>query len=125
MQSIDSRTYYAHRLAWLYVHWCWPAEQLDHINGVRSDYRIANLREATHAQNHQNQGVRKNNTSGATGVYWDAELGKWYARIMVEGKSLHLGTFAEKSKAIEARADAKAKCHPFNPVATDAARSPA
>src|SRR5690242_16986610 len=45
------RRYFAHRLAWYYVHGRWPREVLDHINRVPGDNRISNLREATHAQN--------------------------------------------------------------------------
>ena len=41
---IDGRYYYSHRLAWLYQFGEWPSEDLDHINGVRDDNLIANLR---------------------------------------------------------------------------------
>ena len=44
--AIDKKEYFVHRLAWLYVHGCWPTEDIDHINGDPSDNRIANLREA-------------------------------------------------------------------------------
>lgn len=46
--------YLAHRLAWFYVHGVWPHPVTDHINGNKSDNRIANLRQATHKENAQN-----------------------------------------------------------------------
>jgi hypothetical protein len=53
---IGGRSRREHSLAWLYVHGHWPADELDHINRVRDDNRIANLREVTHAENMQNTG---------------------------------------------------------------------
>jgi hypothetical protein len=49
--KVDGKSYKAHRLAWLMTHGEWPAEQIDHINGVRTDNRIVNLREASKKQN--------------------------------------------------------------------------
>jgi hypothetical protein len=54
MIAIDWRTYPAHRLAWLCVHGCWPVDQIDHVNGIRTDNRIANLREAIRNENNEN-----------------------------------------------------------------------
>lgn len=66
--------------------------EVDHINGDKSDNRISNLRLATHQQNLANCKNRKNNTSGCKGVTRHFD-GRWRARIMVGGKSLHLGLF--------------------------------
>lgn len=40
--GVDCNRYYSHRLAWLYVYGVWPKDQLDHINGIPNDNRIAN-----------------------------------------------------------------------------------
>ena len=69
---INCRPYKAHRLAWLYVHGYFPREernQLDHIDGNRSNNRIENLRESSYAENNKNQGMKSNNTSGVNGVH--------------------------------------------------------
>ena len=78
--QIDGRAFLAHRLAWLYVHEVWPQGQIDHINGVKADNRIANLREATASQNGQNRrGSQINNGSGLLGVYPHDASGRWRA----------------------------------------------
>jgi hypothetical protein len=95
---IDGRRYYAHHLAWLYVHGEWPPSELDHINGVPDDNRIANLRLATPSQNQWNQGNRKNNTSGFKGVGWHRRR-RWRAQIGINGRYIHLGYFATPEEA--------------------------
>lgn len=82
-----------HRLAWLYVHGRFPVGT-DHINGITSDNRISNLREATQKQNLQNQkGPQKGNASGFLGVYLDKRKKKWRAQIRVSGEKVYLGIF--------------------------------
>jgi hypothetical protein len=62
--GVDGRIYYAHRLAWLYVHGEWPVASIDHVNCDRCDNRLANLRPATKAQNAAN--ARKRTDTSAT-----------------------------------------------------------
>ena len=100
---LQSQRYQAHRLAWLYVYGEWPEDQIDHINRNRSDNRIANLREVTHKQNHQNKSKRSDNTSGHPGAYWDKQSAKWRAQIRHNQKLIHLGHFATIEEAVAAR----------------------
>lgn len=71
----------AHRLAWACAFDEWPAFQIDHINQIKTDNRLTNLRSVTNAENHRNMPMRKNNTSGVTGVYLDKRNGKWVSRV--------------------------------------------
>lgn len=80
---IDGKKYQAHRLAWLLHTGEFPPDQIDHINGIRTDNRIANLRSATSQQNNQNAGKKRSNTSGYKGVNLHKQSGKWVARIRV------------------------------------------
>lgn len=117
--GIDQRLHKAHRLAWLYVHGVWPTDQLDHINNIRHDNRIANLREATNAENGQNRVKRVDNTTSKTGVCWYIKYNCWQARITVMGKRIHLGYFAKWEDAVDARTKAKSEHHKFNPADTN------
>jgi HNH endonuclease len=106
---IDGRLYLAHRLAWLYVHGECPAGEIDHINGVKDDNRIVNLRPATDAQNRWNIDRHKNNKSGFKGVARDSRrlARPWKAGITVNGRRIRLGQFRtaeEASAAYEAAA---------------------
>lgn len=94
---IDGQAYKAHRLAWLLHTGAWPKEQIDHINRIRDDNRIENLREATKSQNQINSGIYKNNKSGYRGVYFAD--GRWVAGSTKNGKSYCLGRFATAEEA--------------------------
>jgi hypothetical protein len=109
---IDYVTYRAHRLVWLYVYGRWPVGQIDHRNGVTSDNRLSNLREATPAQNSQNRKRCSTNTSGFTGVHWHARKRRWGARIGTKT----LGYFRSAEEANAVRVAAKAAAHTFQPV---------
>ena len=111
--KVNGRLHLAHRLAWLYVHGEWPKGHLDHIDRNQTNNAIGNLRPCSHAENHQNTGVRSDNTSGATGVSFNAKSGKWLAYINVNGKRVRLGLFASLGAAVLARATAKRKHHAF------------
>lgn len=71
---IDKINYKCHRLAWLYTYGCWP-DNIDHINGNRSDNRIENIRSVSAHENTKNQKIRSDNTSGFTGVSY--YKGRW------------------------------------------------
>jgi hypothetical protein len=102
--AVEGRKYMAHRLAWLYTHRRWPTEEIDHINGVRSDNRLVNLREATPSQNQANKAMRRDNTSGAKGVTWDKSRSDWIAAIHVNGSRKYLGRFSSVEEASAAYA---------------------
>lgn len=100
--GLDKKNYLAHRLAWLYMTGKWPPDQIDHINGDRSDSCFSNLRLATHAENMRNSKLNKNSSSGVKGVYWSTEKKIWVARIYVDNCAIHLGLFTDIEDAATA-----------------------
>ena len=97
-----------HRLAWLYVYGEWPKGQIDHINGIRDDNRIANLRDVTAQVNRQNMRLARGVT-GFLGVsmhhkQFRAEIGHNY-------KAIVLGTFSTAEEAHQAYLAAKRQLH--------------
>jgi HNH endonuclease len=113
--KINDRAHLSHRLAWLYAHGEWPAAQIDHINGIRSDNRLVNLREATPGENQQNVAAHRSNPSRRLGVAWDKRARKWRARIKINRKEIYLGLFENIEDAADARAKAKTTMHKFQP----------
>jgi hypothetical protein len=80
-----------------------PGFEVDHRHGRRCDNRLNKLRVATHMQNRRNSGKRYDNTSGHKGVTWRKSREKWQAQIGVAGKTVWLGEFDSKYKALVAR----------------------
>jgi len=89
----------SHRLAWFYVPGFFPEQELDHINRIRSDNRIENLRLASRSENAKNKEKSKANTSGFKGVSQQKKTGKWVAHIKINGKNKHIGTFESPKRA--------------------------
>ncbi len=88
-----------------------PDGQVDHINGNGLDNRRCNLRVVSVSQNACNRRTPANNAHGLKGVGWDNSAGKFRARIMVNGKRVHLGHFETADTAYDAYAKAAAEMH--------------
>lgn len=109
---INEKCYLAHRVIWAIVHGEWPNGEIDHIDHVRGNNRIDNLRVVAPGENARNNTLRRDNTSGISGVF--CRDGKWQASIRVRGRKQHLGTFTDLGKAIAARKAAERE-HDFHP----------
>lgn len=108
--GIDGKYYFGHRVAWFLHFGVWPKGQIDHINGVKADNRIVNLRDSTQTENMQNgREPRKHNKTGLLGV--SENKGKFQAEILVAGKRMFLGTFTSPFAARDAYLEAKRKHH--------------
>jgi len=104
------KQYLAHRLAWLYSYGKWPAMYVDHINGIKSDNRLANLRDVSHSENLQN--LRQANFDNRAGLLGVVTTRRGIcAQIVVNGKSMFLGYFATPELAHEAYIEAKRLHH--------------
>ena len=87
--SIDLHQYRGHRLAWLWMTGEWPPNEIDHIDGDRSNDRWSNLRLATSLQNKGNSAGR-NRLKGAS---YDKVNCKWLAQIKENSKTINLGRY--------------------------------
>ena len=84
---------------------------IDHRNHDGLNNQKENLRICTTAQNAHNSGMRKHNTSGYKGVFWNKSTRNWTAKIGVNNKRFHLGVFTNKHKAAKAYNEAAVKLH--------------
>ena len=111
--TINYSRYRLHRLAWFLTYGTMPSKHIDHINGNRSDNRIANLREATVSENLQNQKkATTRNKLGVLGVSY--KKGAYEPKIRVNGKDLYLGRFQSIKEASAAYIKAKRLHHSYN-----------
>jgi len=107
--TIDKKKYMAHRIIWAYVYGFWPKNHIDHINHIRSDNKLLNLREATSQENSRNASIRKDNTSGIAGVNLVKPTNKWGVFIKPYDKNLYLGSYDDFFEACCARLSASNK----------------
>jgi len=96
--QLDDKSYLTHRISY-YMGAGVEPEQVDHINGVKDDNRLENLRSVSSRENSLNQKKRSTNTSGVMGVTYHIVKEKWQARL----SQVYLGTFSDKVDAIYAR----------------------
>ena len=111
-----------HTLAWVYYYGRWPHPMIDHINRIKTDNRICNLREVTVKQNCENRsfGYSKSELpkSGFKGVHWIKASNKWKASIGHDRKVICLGLFDDPAIAFSKYKEAAEKLHTHNSVIT-------
>lgn len=93
------KKYYAHRVAWFLTYGEWPQE-IDHINGDRSDNRLCNLRACTKFENARNSPKRAHSKQPYKGVRWSS-TNSWQARIRHNNQAITIGYFATAREAYE------------------------
>jgi hypothetical protein len=90
--GIDGVHHFEHRLAWLYVYG-WMPPEVDHRDLDRSNNKILNLRPSTRPQNCANTRARSNNKSGIKGVSFHRRAGRYFARLVKDGRAISLGYY--------------------------------
>lgn len=106
----DGREHKVHRIIWDIVNGKIPSGLfVDHINHIRNDNRIENLRLVNRQGNAMNQSLRKTNKTGVLGVSWVPRLSKYVARMGVDGYEYHIGCFDSIEEAARARKSEEVK----------------
>jgi hypothetical protein len=100
---------YNHQLTWLWFHGTWATFEIDHLNQIKDDNRVENLRDVPRSINTRNSSLRRDNITGYVGVQ---PHGRGFrSSTTANGKTVHHGTFPTIEEAAEARADYTA-AHP-------------
>ncbi|RKM32205.1 HNH endonuclease signature motif containing protein [Moraxella catarrhalis] len=100
--SLFGKRYLEHRLAWFYVHGEMPKHEIDHINQIRDDNRISNLRQVTHSENQRNK-TRKDSRVDEIGIWWCRRRKRYIAEISLNRKKVYQKSFTDIDEAISAR----------------------
>jgi hypothetical protein len=100
--KLYGRKYLEHRLIWCWVHGDYPSQHLDHINHIRDDNRIINLREVTISENARNR-LTRNSRTGEKGIWYCRRRKRYIAEIVLNGKKIYQASFEDPDEAIKQR----------------------
>lgn len=104
--NLDGKVYLAHRVIWTMVHGDFGDNDIDHINGNRSDNRLENIRSVSRTVNLRNSANSRKGEIAVCGVSRHNATGKYRAYVGIDGKQVHLGFFDNVEDAIAVRAEA-------------------
>jgi|AntAceMinimDraft_18_1070375.scaffolds.fasta_scaffold53668_4 phosphotransferase system IIB component len=107
--KINQIRYRLHRLAWFVCYGKWPSQQIDHINGIKDDNRLCNLRLANNSENNCNRPAQSNNLLGVRGVRFNNN--RYQALICKDKKQIVLGSFKTLMEAQHAYQTAAKELH--------------
>lgn len=108
--QVNGKIYGNHRLIFLMHHGYLP-DEVDHIDLNKSNNKIENLRPAMIGENQRNVSIRKDNTSGAKGVYWNKSAKKWVVQVRLKGKNGYFGLYEDIEIAKKVATEARKKYH--------------
>lgn len=106
--KVDGVPYKAHRLVWAW-HYNETPKMLDHINGIKDDNRIENLRICNDSENARNKTKYKTNSTGYANVVWNKNNNNYNVQISVNKKRLHIGAFNDLELAALVAEEARSK----------------
>lgn len=108
--NLDSKSYSIHKVIYC-MHTGEMPIVVDHINLVRDDHRIENLRAADHHTNNYNKGVQKNNKLGMKNICWSKQNKKWWVQVRAKGKTVVSKMFDDLELAQLVAYEARDKFH--------------
>lgn len=91
-----------HRLIWCLVYGAFPKHEIDHINQIRDDNRLANLREVTRSENMRNR-TRKDSRLDEIGIWYCKRRKRYIAEITLNKKKVWQKSFKDIDLAIQER----------------------
>lgn len=102
---VDGIYYFLHQIIWVWHHGYWPENQIDHIDRVRTNNKIENLREVSQTCNSRNSSLQSRNSVGVKGVGWHKRDCCWTVniRVAIMGGLKHLGYFKDLTEAVAHR----------------------
>lgn len=110
--SVNNKRYYAHRIIWMMLTGNDPLDfEIDHINNVRDDNRVENIRMVNRQKNSFNVKLRNTNKSGYKGVFWNKRDKCWTGKVMVDSKTYSTGACPTAEKANELVRELREKLH--------------
>jgi hypothetical protein len=108
--KFNGKSYFQSRIIFM-MHYGVLPKTIDHINCIKTDNRIENLRKASIIENGQNKKIQKNNKSGFKNVHWCKTNKKWVVTIKVNKKSMSVGSFKDIELADLVAQEARNKYH--------------
>lgn len=106
--KVDGRLIKNHRIIWKLIFNEEP-EVVDHINRVRTDNRVSNLRACSRDENAKNRTVKAMSATGLKGVH--KKNNRFQAYIQSDKKFIILGSFASAEEAAQAHREAAIRLH--------------
>ena len=100
--QVSGKKYSAAILAWLYSYGERPKDFINHINNIKDDNRLCNLRESTRQQSCFTSAKARNRTSKMKGVFFSTFKNKWESQARLNYKCINLGAFDTQEEAFKA-----------------------
>lgn len=108
--NLDGNAYSIHKVIFC-MHHGWMPEVVDHINLVRDDHRLENLRAATHVTNNYNKTVQSNNKLGLKNISYHSKNKKYWVQLTQNRKKIYSQMFDDLELAELVAIMAREKFH--------------